>query len=316
MKKLAVITAVPEELNDSISAFDYSIGPILESKLFDEVILAVPDKVESAPLRILAERHGIIFFAGDPNNVCQRFQQLLNCHTADIISRFQLRASWVDMDLVRRSLELVASGYDYADYAYDVNYAMGCDTFSLAAFKRVVRCLAEINEDEQRKRTFEFSPWAYMQDPSCFNVGQIEAPSMYSPAKALAIRDRLNILIGDKQNMIGSPVDQPALRYVKVAGMLNRAWNIGEISCGYGGGAAYLSKYCKHVTAYEINSSYIDYARTHYSKYSVNYILGDDRYLAQAAESYDCIVSLHTLEHVSDDWSFLAHINEALRPGA
>lgn len=315
MKKLAIITGVLEELNDGSTAYDYSIGPILESSLFDEVVLAIPNDERSKPLQELAIRHGIRFFAGEIYNVCGRIRQVLDLYPFEIISRFQLRASWVDMDLVKRSLDLVAEGYDYADYAYDVNYAMGADTFSLDAFNRVERHIFDLNYDDPRKRTFEFSPWAYLQDRSFFNVGVVEVDTVYPLKKSLDIRQRLDLLIGSKQNMIGSPVDYPALRYVKVADLISSNWNVAEISSGYGGGAAYLSKFCKEVTAYEINADYINFANNKYSKYNVRYIHGGDDILGREFENFDCVVSLHTLEHVPNDRLFLENIQRSLRHG-
>jgi SAM-dependent methyltransferase len=312
--RLAIITGVSEELNDGQSGNDYSIGPILESGMFEKVVLAVPDTPASKPLADLAERLGICFLAGDPHNVCHRIRQVLDIYPAEIISRFQLRASWVDMVLVAESLQLVEAGQDYADYDYDVNYAMGCDTFSRQAFERVESILKTLPDNDARRITYQFSPWALMQDRSRFAIGTVNVQHTYPLEKALALRSRLDRLIGHKQNMIGSPVDHPALRYVKTAEFLQDSWFVGEISAGFGGGAAYLSRFCNGVKAYEINPDYVAYAQKNYAAYPVNYVLGDDRCLAESAASFDCVVSLHTLEHVADDYCFLRHIGKALKP--
>lgn len=315
MRNLAVITGVPEELNDGTSAHDYSIGPILESGLFNEVVLAVPDMGESKQMRDVAERFGIRFLAGDPVNVCRRIRQALDFYPSDTVSRFQLRASWVDMNLVKASLKSVHAGHDYADFAFDVNYAMGSDTFSVEAFEQVEKYIQSMEHGDRRKKTFEFSPWALLQDRTLFNVGTIQISDQYSKEKAMAIRERLNTLIGNKQNMIGSPVDQPALRYVKTAEFIEPNWSVGEISCGYGGGAAFLSTTCLGVTAFDISSEYILHAKANYSTYAVKYIHGNDIAFGCLEGKFDCVVSLHTLEHVDDDLRFLQNVYRALKIG-
>lgn len=314
MKKLAIITGVLEELNASNEADDYSIGAILRSKLFDTIVLAVPKGGgDTTPLKNLAERHKIKYFEGEPNNIAKRFREVLNIWPADIVCRFQLRASWVDIQLVKRSVDIILKGFDYADYDYSVNYAMGCDSFSISAFLKMERILSGMNQDDPLTATFQFSPWACMQNPAVFRVGVVQAPEKYSEARALAIRRRLDFLIGHKQNMIGSPVDKPALRYIKTASLLDKNWNVAEISSGTGGGAAYLSQYCKTLTAYEINPTYVEYAKCNYSNYPVIYALGGSETLNQLNDFFDCVISLHTLEHVPDDYIFLTHINQSMR---
>lgn len=315
MRNLAIITGVIDEINESKSQDDYSIGPVLASGLFDEVVLAVPDNEHADTLRDFCKNFDIKFFAGDEGNVLQRISRVLEVYSCDCISRFQLRASWVDMSLVSRSLDCIADGYEYADYAYDVNYAMGCDSFSLEAFEKAKGIVSTLSKDDVQKGVYEFSPWALMQRRDLFNVGLVNVSEVYPMDRAVALRKRLANLIGNKQNMIGSPVDRPASRYLKASEYLNPKWHVAEISCGLGGGAAYLSQHCASLTAYEVDAEYVNFAREEYKDYKVDYIHGGDESIIKKKEKFDCIVSLHTLEHVPDDTAFLAALFEALKPG-
>ncbi|MEB3210132.1 MAG: methyltransferase domain-containing protein [Leptolyngbyaceae bacterium] len=314
-RRLAVITGVAEELLESFSPNDYSVGPVLASNLFDDLVLAVPDNHHADKLKLLADRIGINFHAGDQHNVYNRFCEVLAKFPADIISRFQLRASWVDLELVRCSIDLVEKGFDFADYASNINYAMGCDTFSFSAFMRTGEIIEGLSANHSQRKTFEFSPWACMQNETLFKVGMVQSSLLYPQERAVSIRRRLDTQIGHKQNMIGSPADPPAPRYLKVGSMLNPDWHVCEISSGLGGGAAYMSTISTKVTAYEIDPSYVDQARRTYANYGVDYVLGGGDVLSGSCAKFDCVVSLHTLEHVPDDRTFIQQIREALRIG-
>jgi 2-polyprenyl-3-methyl-5-hydroxy-6-metoxy-1,4-benzoquinol methylase len=313
-KTIAIITGVFEELNTSELVDDYSIGPIQKSKLYDNIVLAIPDNKHSSALVSLAQKFKIDFFIGDENNVCKRFREVLNHYPGEIISRFQLRASWVDMNLVQKSINLISNGYDYVDYDLDINYAMGCDTFSKKAFLKAENIISKMLLNDSNKVVYEFSPWALFQDNKRFNVGLINNIEKYTLEKSISIRNNLIKIIGDKENMIESNVKYPAIRYLKTKNFLNPRMNVAEISCGWGGGAAYLSKFCLQITAFDINATYIKYARKKYQKYDVDFIHGGDDFLDKFGK-YDCIISLHTMEHVRDDQKFLKNIFKSLNVG-
>lgn len=52
-----------------------------------------------------------------------------------------------------------------------------------------------------------------------------------------------------------------------------------------------------------------------YKEYPINFIHGGEEELMKKASFYDAIVSLHTLEHVPNEDSFLESVFKSLKPG-
>lgn len=71
-----------------------------------------------------------------------------------------------------------------------------------------------------------------------------------------------------------------------------------EAASGFGYGAAYFSKLCRHVEALDIGKENIEFSSSTYKLDNVNYVLGDVTDLPYNNESFNVYVSFETIEHL------------------
>ena len=315
MKTIALITATPEELPASERLSDTVLDNIKQSTKIDSFILLIARYGDYAKVEEWAIKNSIEYVIGDEDSVIDRINRALIMHEADVLVRLMLRACWVDYELVDLSIsQLIQTNSDYVQYGLNINYAMGADCFTKDAYLKACELIQNL-ESAAQQSTYKLNPWAIFENTDDFKVHTIHTFKIYPEKKVDALRLKLNKIFGDKQNHLPSSHLKPAARYLQVESLLETNKIVAEISCGQGGGAAYLSKHCISYDAYDISEEYINKAKEQYIDFPVNYILGGEEVIREKADHYDVIISLHTMEHVPDESSFLEAIYNSLKPG-
>ena len=122
----------------------------------------------------------------------------------------------------------------------------------------------------------------------------------------------------------GIPASQflPMANYLKIAERYifasefldksSKSRNILEAPCGFGYGAAYLSKYCKEVDALDIAEENIIFSKQAFRQTNIKWATGDVTALPYMDSNFDAYVSFEVFEHLSVDTAKL-HIEEAYR---
>ena len=87
-----------------------------------------------------------------------------------------------------------------------------------------------------------------------------------------------------------------------------------DCACGTGYGTKILSAKAKAVTALDISSEVIDYAKYHYAAKNITYSIKDINYL-KGSSYYDIIVSFETIEHIKDYHRLLTNFYNLLKTG-
>jgi len=312
-KIVAIVSGISDELNISKNENDYSIGKLKTSKLFNRIVIASPDDQSSDKINILANSWSVEYYAGAVNNVLDRFSSVIDKYQPDIICRVQLRACWVDTRLISQSIDLILKDFDYIEYGLDINYAMGADVFTANCFNKAKNIISQMDENIEKK-TFEFSPWALMQNKTIFNVGIIEKTKLYPKYEIKRIKEKLNKLIGSEQNQLAVNPSDVGSRYRNVKNYVDKNDIVLDIACGKGGGTSYLSNHCKKIYGIDPDSRYIEYANKYYANSYTEFKKGTDLTLTELNIYFDKIVSLHTLEHVDNDKIFLTNLYKFMRP--
>ncbi|ACB85833.1 class I SAM-dependent methyltransferase [Natranaerobius thermophilus] len=92
-----------------------------------------------------------------------------------------------------------------------------------------------------------------------------------------------------------------------------------DIACGVGYGSKILasSQKVREVLGVDLCPETIEYARNHYNNPKVSYRIGDtlDETLPEKLGTFDCVVSLETMEHVEDEAQYLANMYRLTEPG-
>jgi len=89
-----------------------------------------------------------------------------------------------------------------------------------------------------------------------------------------------------------------------------------DCACGVGYGAWIMaSDDSCHVTAVDISQDAIDYARQHYPYPHIQWVVGDCMDKPWGEEKFDLILSLETIEHLSEPQRLLKHFYDSAKPG-
>lgn len=122
----------------------------------------------------------------------------------------------------------------------------------------------------------------------------------------------------------GIPASQflPMANYLKIAERYifasefldkpSKSGNILEAPCGFGYGAAYLSRYCKEVDALDIAEENIKFSRQAFRQSNIKWVTGDVTALPYMDDKFDAYVSFEVFEHLPVDTA-KRHIVEAFR---
>ena len=99
---------------------------------------------------------------------------------------------------------------------------------------------------------------------------------------------------------------------IKLAGQ-----DVLEISCGHGGGAAYLarSQSPRSYTGLDLNPRGIRFCRRHHRENGLSFVRGDAENLPFADGSYDVVLNVEASHCYGDFQRFLAEVARVLRPG-
>lgn len=101
-------------------------------------------------------------------------------------------------------------------------------------------------------------------------------------------------------------------RYIFSSNFINIEQKVLEAPCGFGYGAAYLSRLCKQVEALDIADDNIVFAKEAFRHQNIHWAKGDVIRLPYADNEFDVYVSYEVFEHLSVETA-LKHIEEAYR---
>ena len=88
-----------------------------------------------------------------------------------------------------------------------------------------------------------------------------------------------------------------------------------DLACGAGYGSAHLARVAAHVVGGDVSAEAIDYARRRYGDGNVVFRVLDAAALPFEDDSFDCVVSFETIEHLPDRDAYLGEVARVLRPG-
>ena len=88
-----------------------------------------------------------------------------------------------------------------------------------------------------------------------------------------------------------------------------------DVACGTGYGTALLAQKCDRVIGVDLSQQVLKYAKQHHGYNRVKFIEADARTLPFRGETFDCIISFETIEHIEMPTRFLAECRRVLRNG-
>ena len=318
-KVLAVIQCTPKEVT---SLFDLgnSVVPRLGKLSFiDQVLLVLPrinNSIELIEFEQHANRLGLNFFFGSEFDVSDRIKSAAEFYDCQIIVRVLLRQFYLDLEMVERQYsDLVNGDFDLASVDSNWNYALTGDVYTIHALKKAI-----VNIKSMSDQTFQaamlFSPTVFMeQNPDSFKIVYSKTNTKYSREKSLAIRKKLKNVLGQNTVQFSSNYNGSSYAFIIKREKKLKSAKVLDVACGKGMGTVRLSDSALEVVGVDSSSEYIDEA-TNICKLKKNVKFHcKDANDMEYFEYFDCICSLHTLEHVSEPLIFIETLYNALKVG-
>jgi SAM-dependent methyltransferase len=267
-------------------------GPLLDSGLFERVVLAAADVPENDVLEPWAERFGVELFKGEVEDVGARLAAAARAAECSTVARALAWWFFVDVKLVRAQLDLLAqSGAEYVNLPPDFDLRFGADVSTVDFLERASRLAPA---------AFRRNPWGFAEaHPARFKIETFEDVPTYSRARFERVRAGMRELWPSQHDGAATPL-QPyriALEHLPAGG---RAL---DLACGLGAGSALLAERGS-VLGVDVDAQALARARERYGA-RVEFIACDAFELQIEDASLDLAVSVHTLEHVEDDAGFL-----------
>ena len=88
-----------------------------------------------------------------------------------------------------------------------------------------------------------------------------------------------------------------------------------DAACGEGYGSSLMAGAAASVTGVDCAADAVEHARSRYRAPNLDFQVADCLDLPFAADSFDCVVSFETLEHLEDHDGLLSEFRRVLRPG-
>ena len=119
-----------------------------------------------------------------------------------------------------------------------------------------------------------------------------------------------------------APADEPnracVQLYHHVASQVTlRGKEVLEVSCGHGGGAAYVARTFQpqHYTGLDLNPAAIRFCREHHRRDELAFQQGDAEHLPFEADTFEAVINVEASHCYPDFPGFLAEVARVLRPG-
>lgn len=295
----------------SINPEDYCIRVCKNTKLFDTVILAVPDVEESKVFKTLAKKWAVNLVKGSNYNVADRMLKASEAYKVDIIVRILLRRFYLDVELVSSMIELLLKeDADYVCLPTDYNYELAADVFVREALYRAINLL---NGDNFETAFRQFAPWRLMEEDK-INFKTVVHPGsdLYPKSKVKSIKNKLSKLLAENQVAYGFAF--PASAYAFIQKFIKSDDVVLDIACGQGEGSRRLIEQCAEVVGVDYDTGYICNANKKYSNIDNLIYICEDALKFEQLETFDVITSMHTLEHLQDPQRFLILCKKNLKP--
>ena len=312
MKILAVVQCTSEDVT-STNSEDTCISALKKSKLFDDIVLAIPKLSNYSIFEELSKKWNVSVFFGSNYNVAERIYNASKNFEPDIVVRVLLRRFYIDMDLINSLILKLQEGYDYINLDNSIYPEVAADVCTFPALKRVVELIKEL-PDDYKSNSFRFNPWRFMEVNPSFKIFTFLYEKKWNDEKVKLIQEKIKNLMKEEDE--AQPVDsnEPINRYRFISQFIEKTDNTLDIACGKGAGTRIISDFAKEVFGIDCDEKYINDAKSKFSKPNLKFVLGSDELLEEFKEQFDKVICTHTMEHVSDDKLFLKRIKYSLKP--
>lgn len=303
-RRLCILELRPEEACDELLDWN-AAEPLMESGLFDRLVLCVADRAECLELRRFAEVWGIEIYYGDAEDVIQRLQACAKAATADVVARVRVPSFGVEPEIVAAQIALLESDpeADYIRLPRDVDVRFGADVFR----PRLLDKLALAFRDPGMRSRMAARPWGFLEAyPRDFEIRTAHDLPVLAPERLERLREGFRVLGRRRARRTQLFPYQLAVESLPLGGAAL------DIACRDGVGTAILS------TGGEALGVDADEEAVHECKErwlgTGEFIYADGMELVLPRNHFDVVTSMHTLNKIEDDAGFLERVHHWMKP--
>ncbi|MCW8916119.1 MAG: methyltransferase domain-containing protein [Magnetovibrio sp.] len=289
------------------------VSTMIQSGLFDDVVIVAADVEQNKVLQNYASDWGVELHLGAVENVTQRLFEISQKYGANSILRVLPQWYFIDVAFVESMLETLESqDADYLIVPTDFDFRFGGDVFSGRFLETLLHDFENMTDCP---RQYLFNPWGYVNafgHPSLKLIEHKDVPQC-SNDDFVEFRARYNDVWPEQWDK----ADTPQAPYKMCHEYISNDMAALDIACGHGSGSKFLiDQGCQSVVGVDVSQAAIDHCQNKFlDDKRLSFHCGDALGIDFVSEQFDLIVTIHTMEHVSDDMAFLDKLKSWLKPG-
>ena len=319
MKKLCVVQMHYTDLTENLKNYN-CVEKLVKSNIFDKVVIAAADINQNSILKNYASNWNIDIKFGSVRNVLARISNVIEENNSQYILRVLPSWYFIDLEIIKKIFDdLISKKGDYAFLPRNLDTRFIGDIFSSKLFNEIKNI---IDQDQDLSNDFQFNPWAVADlYPEKLNSkiidyswikDEIKTSKKYSAENFQIFKNTYHKIWPEHWDKS----DSPHFPY-KVAMNHNpiNSKNILDIACGPGSGTNFMATESNaNIKGIDVSKESIEIAKKRYdSKNNITFKTGDALEIEFPKDTFDLIVSIHTMEHVIDDNLFLKKIKNWLK---
>ena len=293
-----------------------AVDKIIESSIFDEVVIVAADIDENQCLIDWAKRWKIEIQFGSINNVTSRMKSVINEYSSQVAIRLLPQWYFIDIELISNMVHLMEE--ETADYIllprnFDIRF--GGDVFS----NKFINSLDQLFEgNELLADKYQFNPWGYADlhfDELELKIVEFKDVPVYSDNEFQKFKAQYNLVWPEHWDTAQSPQFpyNLASKYI-----IKESSRVLDIACGFGAGSkTLLDNGAKEVIGVDVSEESIKHCREKYNDVkNLSFIKGDGLKIDFSDSPFDIIATIHTMEHIIDDKIFLSNLQKWMNKNA
>jgi len=288
------------------------VGLIARAKaVFSEIVLVCGEEERNERVHEFAREVGVRSFAGDDRDVGRRMSACLEHFGWSRAARALAHHFTVDLDSVERAFDqLEREDSQYVVFPKEFDLRFGCDVFRSDFLDEARRVTADAEPAHQRRLTH--TPWAAAElAPERFALSRFTEVPAWGEERFREVRAMTNALYPENSRKAAMPLPG----YEQALELLDASVReVLDVACGWGDGTALLADRLSSATGADYDETQI--ARNREAHPQARFVSGDATSTALfEPDSFDAIISIHSMEHFANDVAFLGACATWLRPG-
>lgn len=156
----------------TLSSIEMCIKNILKFEDINSVVLATSTTEEDSELKDYTYNKSVVFHQGDPDDVIQRYIDIINKKNYDVIVRVTGDCPYLSKDICK--LVLNSHFEKGAEYSNGIGAAVGTNVEVMNTL-----CLKEIKKYFPKADYSEYMTWYFQNNPEIFKLNYVELPDKW-----------------------------------------------------------------------------------------------------------------------------------------